>query len=141
MAMQINQEAVRYGTKSKSVYIFLELAGAPVTGVAFNTAGILASYAGEKLARVAITPVTLAAITTAWTSGGFKELDATNMPGWYRLDVPDAAFSLNADAVIISIFKSTAFHGSVRIPLAYKIESDIVGGPTVVDARTVRTNA
>lgn len=40
--------------------------------------------------------ITLSALTTvsdAYTSGGFIEIDATNMPGFYRIDWPIAIFS------------------------------------------------
>jgi hypothetical protein len=137
----LSHEPVRRGTVSKSVYVYLELSGAPVTGVAHNTAGILVSYAGEKMARVAITPADLAAITTAWTSGGFKEVDATNMPGWYRLDVPNAALALATDAVIVTVYKGAAFAGSVRIPLAARLVTDLQVGPTMADPNTARTDS
>jgi hypothetical protein len=135
-----SHEPVRRGTVSKSVYVYLSLADAPVTGVAFNTAGIIMSYAGEKMARVAITPADLASITAAWASGGFKEVDATNMPGWYRVDVPNAALALAAEAVVVSVYKSAAFYGSVRIPLAARLVTDIQSGPTMADPQTVRVN-
>lgn len=104
---------------SKSVYIkIVNTVGAPMTGLAFDTAGLLASYARTKAARVAITLVTLAAVTTAWASGGFKEVDATNMPGVYRLDVPNAALLGGVDQVEVTIWKSATFHGSLTIALS-----------------------
>ncbi len=106
------------GATSKSVYIYITAAsGLPVAGLAFDTAGLLASYAGTKLARVAITLATLAAITTAWSSGGFKEVDGTNMPGWYRLDIPNAALALSADEVVITIVKDAVCQSSLVIPI------------------------
>lgn len=112
------QEAVTRGTTSKSVFIYVQAAsGLPATGLAFDTASLLASYAGTKLARVAITLADLAAITTAWTSGGFKEVDATNMPGWYRLDVPNAALALAADEVVVTIIKDGVAAGATVIPI------------------------
>jgi hypothetical protein len=117
---------------SKSVFItIVNTLGAPMTGLAFDTAGLLASYARSKAARVAITPVTLAAITTAWTSGGFKEVDATNQPGVYRLDVPNAAFASGVDEVVVTVWKSATFHGQVRIPLSSE---------DVVNPNTTRTD-
>lgn len=75
--------------------------GTPETGVVFNTTGMDMHYQREGAASVAITEVTLAALTTAWTSGGF--LHRGN--GYYRLDVPNAAFAAGASGVLI--------HGSV----------------------------
>src|SRR5690242_855194 len=106
------------GSTSKSFFLKItDASNLPVTGLAFDTAGLLASYAGTKLARVAITLATLAAITTAWSSGGFKEVDATNMPGWYRIDVPNAALGLSADEVIVSIYKADTCYCSLVIPI------------------------
>jgi hypothetical protein len=45
----------------------------------------------------------LAAIDSAHTDGGFKEVDATNMQGWYRFDVPDDLFVTGADWVVVSL--------------------------------------
>jgi hypothetical protein len=82
------------GATSQSINVFLQdstsTTGAGKTGLVFNTSGLTAYYAFPKTASVQITLATLAAITTAYSSGGFKEVDSTNMPGWYRLDLPNA---------------------------------------------------
>ena len=120
-AYNLVSQPVTKSSTSKSFFIHIVSSlGAPQTGLLFNSAGILMSYAGSKLARVAITPADLAAITTAWASGGFKEVDATNMPGWYRIDVPDAALALTADAVVVTVWKTGTFNGSILIPLSTK---------------------
>lgn len=117
-AFPIYTQPVVNGSTSKSFFMYItDGSSLPKTGLAYDTAGLLASYAGTKLARVAITPADLAAITTAWTSGGFKEVDATNMPGWYRIDVPNAALALSADEVVVSVYKADAFHGTLVIPI------------------------
>lgn len=85
------------GATSQTVNVFIadssSTTGAGLTGLAFNTASLTAYYALPKAAAVAITLATLAAVTSAYSSGGFKEIDSTNMPGWYRFDVPDAAIA------------------------------------------------
>ena len=114
----VYMQPVVNGATSKSVYLYITAAsGLPVAGLAFDTAGLLASYAGTKLARVAITLADLAAITTAWASGGFKEVDGTNMPGWYRLDIPNAALALSADEVVVTIVKDAVCQSSLVIPI------------------------
>ena len=124
--------AVPAYSTSKSFYIrIVDTLGAPVTALAFDTAGLLASYARMGAARVAITTADLAALTTAWTSGGFKEVDATNMPGVYRIDVPNAALLGGTDYVEVTVWKSAAFHGSVTIPLSTE---------DVVNPNTTRTD-
>jgi hypothetical protein len=87
------------GATSQSVNVFIQDTrvgtGAGLTGLVFNTAGLTAyySFSGAVATATSITLNTLALITTAYTSGGFKEIDATNMPGWYRLDLPNAALA------------------------------------------------
>lgn len=85
------------GATSQTVNIFIQdsssTTGAGLTGLAYNTASLVAYYALPKAAAAAITLATLAAVTSAYSSGGFKEIDATNMPGWYRFDIPDAALA------------------------------------------------
>lgn len=85
------------GSTSQTINVFIRdsssTTGAGLTGLVFNSAGLTAYYALPKAAAVQITLATLAAITTAWSSGGLKEVDAANMPGWYRLDLPDAAIA------------------------------------------------
>lgn len=59
--------------------------------------------------RSAITMATLAAVDSAHSDGGFKEVDAVNQPGLYRFDIPDAAFSTGADWVVVTAKISGAY--------------------------------
>lgn len=86
------------GSTSQSVNIYIQnTSGAALTGLAFNTAGLICyySFTGAIATSVSLPLVTLAAVTTAWTSAGFKEIDATHMPGMYRFDIPNAAIAVN----------------------------------------------
>ena len=76
--------------------------GEPKTGLAFGDL-TSASFARQGAARVAITLKTLASASAAHDDGGFIEVDATNMPGVYRLDPQDAAFAAGVDLVTIDI--------------------------------------
>jgi hypothetical protein len=76
-----------------SVFIRNATTGAPLTGLVYNTSGLICSYAIDQNARVAVTLATLAAANSAYSSGGFREIDATNMPGMYRFDPPNAALA------------------------------------------------
>ena len=69
----------------------------PETGVEHNTAGIDLQYRREGAASTAITEAALAALTTAHTDGGIEHIGN----GYYRLDVPDAAFATGASGVLI----------------------------------------
>jgi hypothetical protein len=83
------------GKTSATVTVFIRHAttGAPLTGLVFNTASLVCSYAIDQNSRTAVTLATLAAANSAWSSGGFKEIDATNMPGMYRFDPPNASLA------------------------------------------------
>ena len=90
------------GATSVSLLLFIQdsasLVGAGKTGLAYNTASLTAYYARPRSTPVAITLATQT-VTGSYSSGGFVELDSTNMPGWYRLDVPDAALASGVDSV------------------------------------------
>jgi len=90
---------------STSESIILEVrnnSNVPQTGLAYNTAGLIARYIRPGEAAVPITLVNQT-VTGAYVSGGFKEIDATNTPGLYRFDIPDAALAVGKDQVVISL--------------------------------------
>src|SRR5690348_12818961 len=93
------------GTTSQSIPVVIQdsssTTGGGLTGLVFNTASLTAYYWREGGSPTAITLATLAAINSAYSSGGFKEADATNMPGVYRLDIPDAAIAASAKWVAV----------------------------------------
>jgi hypothetical protein len=78
------------GSTSNSVTVqIVDDSGLAVTGlVAATFPAVKYSLAGAN-ASVSVSLSDLAAITTAWTSGGVKEREG----GYYRLDLPDAAFA------------------------------------------------
>lgn len=75
--------------------------GLPKTGLVYTD--ITGSYVRAGGSRTAITMATLAAANSAYSSGGFKEVDATNQPGLYRIDWPDAMFATGVDKVVGSL--------------------------------------
>jgi hypothetical protein len=88
-------EYVYAGLTSQTIDIFLQdsssSTGQGLAGLVYNSASLVASY--RKGATGSRTAITLATQTVggAWFSGGFVEIDATNMKGVYRLDIPNAA--------------------------------------------------
>jgi hypothetical protein len=102
---------IKKGATSQSVYLIAldsaSTTGGRKTGIVFNSAGLTAYYARNQAAATAITLATLATPSTAWSSGGFVEVDATNMPGLYRLDIPDAAVASGADSVVVTVKGAT----------------------------------
>lgn len=71
--------------------------GLPVAGFLYNTAGIDLWYRRQGAAKVSITEVNLAALTTAHADGGVKYIDN----GYFRLDLPDAAVASGAASVFV----------------------------------------
>jgi len=69
--------------------------GTPETGVVFNTTGIDLWYRREGAAKTSITEATLSALTDAHSDGGFLHVG----DGYYRFDIPDAAFATGANYV------------------------------------------
>ena len=102
----MKREVVKNST-SQIFHIFIQDSsqtdGSGLTGLVFNTAGLTAYYIreGDALPAVEITLVT--ATIGTYASGGFKEVDSTNMPGIYELHIPDAAFALGSEAVVIML--------------------------------------
>lgn len=106
------KQLVQANNTSRSEYIFIQNSsvstGAGLTGLVFNSAGLTAYYAVERGAATAITLVTLASATAAYTSGGFIAVDGTNMPGLYRFDVPNALFATaGTDKVVVMLKGAT----------------------------------
>ena len=95
------------GSTSQSIELYL---GA--TGLTASTAGLSARYNRTRTASVDI-PLVARTIAQAWTSGGFAEVDSTNMPGVYRLDLPDAALAAGADDVTIVVRGASGTNGAV----------------------------
>jgi len=95
------------GSTSQSIELYL---GA--TGLTASTSGLSARYNRTRTASVSI-PLVARTIAQAWTSGGFAEVDATNMPGIYRLDVPDAALAVGADDVTVVVRGASGTNGAV----------------------------
>jgi len=95
------------GSTSQSIELYL---GA--TGLTASTSGLTARYNRTRTASVSI-PLVARTIAQAWTAGGFAEVDATNMPGVYRLDLPDAALASGADDVTVVVRGASGTNGAV----------------------------
>lgn len=95
------------GSTSQSIELYLG-----VTGLTASTSGLSARYNRTRTASVSI-PLVARTIAQAWTSGGFAEVDATNMPGVYRIDLPDAALAAGADDVTIVVRGASGTNGAV----------------------------
>ena len=115
------KQLVKAGSTSRIGYVFIQdstsTAGAGKTGLAFNTAGWKAYYVRPAGTATAITLATQT-VTGAFSSGGFVEVDATNMPGIYRIDLPDAVFAAGVDKAVVLLSGPT---GVAPLPMEYEL--------------------
>jgi len=96
---------------STSVSVILHLRAADDSGVETGkvAADCTGSYLRQGGSRTAITLADLSTVSSAYSAGGMKQLDGTNMPGDYRLDLPDAAVASGADWVRVYLKTSTGY--------------------------------
>lgn len=125
----------------QSIDIFIQDAsstvGAGLDGLVYNTSGLTCYYRrGHTGTATALTLATLATIGTAHADGGFKEIDATNAPGAYRLDLSDAIVASGVQFVTLYL------HGAanmvpcvVRLKLEMPVALADITDPFFVDAR------
>jgi hypothetical protein len=116
---------IKEGTTSKLVKIFIQDSsatdGSGLTGLVYNSAGLSAYYIPEGDASAA--SITLATATVGtYTSGGFKEVDATNMPGVYELGLPDAVIDSTSEGSSLVMLKGA----TDMAPVLLEIELDTV---------------
>lgn len=98
------KQLVQLNNTSRTEYVFIQnssvATGAGLTGLVFNSAGLTADFCVERGARTSITLVTQTP-TGAYSSGGFCAVDGTNMPGLYRIDIPNAVFATADKSVVM----------------------------------------
>ena len=101
---------IKKASTDVTVEIFIQdsssTTGAGLTGLVFNSAG-LACYYVRPLAVAAALSLVTQTVTGAHTDGGFVEIDATNMPGVYRLDLSDAIVATGKDNVSVMLEGAT----------------------------------
>ncbi len=142
---------LKKGVTSKILHIFIQDSsktdGSGLTGLTYNSSGLTAYYIREGDASP--TAITLASATVGtYTSGGFVEVDATNMPGIYEFDPPDACFASGADSVVIFLKGATNMALlPIEVQLRDNTEKDIydrIGSPVSasisVDIQTIDSN-
>lgn len=96
--------------------------GAGKTGIAYNAAGMTAYYARPGAAAVAITLATQT-VTGAHSDGGWVEVDATNLPGVYRLDLPDAVCAAGARSAVVMVKGAS---GAVPLVLEIDLGAEVI---------------
>lgn len=137
--------SIKAGATSVTVNVFIQdstsTVGAGKTGLAFNTASLIAYYMLPAANSVAITLATQT-VTGAWSSGGFVEIDSTHCPGWYRLDLPNAAIASGRYSSINLQGATGMAQCPVEIELTGWDNQDAVhGGMSALPNTAVTTNA
>lgn len=98
--------ALKKAATDVTVYLFAQdsskTTGVGLAGLAYNTASLTAYYVRPLGSAAAITLATQT-VTGAHSDGGFVEVDATNMPGVYRLDLPDAVCATGVPSVVVML--------------------------------------
>lgn len=125
---------------SKSIELYL---GA--TGLTSFSTSLSAYYSRTRAASVNI-PLVARTIDQPWISGGFAEVNATTMPGVYRLDIPNDALANGADDVTVVVRGAVGTNGAVMTIKLLSVASDILsadlGSGTnagTLNERTVRS--
>ena len=115
---------VKKGTTSKILHLFIldssKSDGSGLTGLLHNTASLTAYYIREGAASETVISLVTATVGT-YTSGGFKEVDATNMPGVYELHPPNACLAAGADSVVIFLKGATDM---ASLPLEIQLDDN-----------------
>ena len=117
------------GATNVTTYFALRLTadGTAATGLTIANIDLQSVRSGEvPVAKV--DAVALAATNTAHTDNRAIEIDATDQPGLYRVDWPDAAFAAGVREVLLSVKVATAFTEHLRV------EIDPFGAPAGASA-------
>lgn len=90
----------------KTIIVFIpdsaSTTGGGKTGITYNASGLSCYYArpGAAAAQLALATQT---VTGTHSDGGFVEIDATNLPGFYRLDLADAIIATGVDSASLML--------------------------------------
>jgi hypothetical protein len=108
-------------TSNRSEYVFVQdsasTTGGGKTGIAYNAASFTAYFVRPLGSATAITLATQT-VTGAWSSGGWVEVDATNLPGIYRFDIPNAVFATGVDHAVVMLKGAS---GMAPVSLEYQL--------------------
>jgi hypothetical protein len=125
---------LRAGSTSVRVLIFIpdttRSDGGGLTGLTNASSGLVAAYAREDDGNAGATSISIVSATLGtFTSGGFKEKDATKMPGDYELGLPDAVLAVGSRWARITL------QGAANMaPVELEIELDPIGQTFIVQS-------
>jgi len=116
---------IKEGTTSKIVTVFIQdssnTTGAGLAGLVFNSASLTGYWIAEGDATA--TAITLATMTAGtWATGGFVEVDATNLPGVYQVGLPDVVVDATSEGSVVVMLKGA----TNMAPCLMEIELDAI---------------
>jgi len=114
-----NSFTVSPNTTNRTELIYLG-----VRGLTHTTLSLSASYVRAGSIRTAIILVSQTP-NGSWISGGFCEIDSTNMPGIYRIDVPNAVFVAGAESAMLQLTGLSSSNGAVVHYNMAKVQFDL----------------
>lgn len=94
---------IKAGSTSVSISVILRNTSDNTERTGTVAVNLTASYWRQGGSRTNIPVSDLTTLTDPHSDGMWKAVDAANMPGVYRFDVPNAAFAAGADWVVISL--------------------------------------
>jgi hypothetical protein len=116
------------GSTDVTTYFALTLAADGTNATGLTITDLDLQYVRSGAVPVAkVDAVALAAADTAHTDNRAIEIDATDQPGLYRVDWPDAAFASGVREVILSVKHTTCKTEHLRVnltPSPAKLSSD-----------------
>ena len=86
----------------------------------------------NDVTTVEVTLSDLSTITDVHTDGGIIQVDATNLPGVYRLDLPDGVFAANAWSSIVML-KDSGSNDAAPVIMEFQLEPLVVNVKEVDD--------
>ena len=123
------------GSTNVTTYFALRLAADGTAATGLTITGFDLQYVRSGVAPVAKVDATaLAATDSAYAANKAIEIDATDQPGLYRVDWPDAAFVAGVREVILSVKVATAFTEHLRVEIDGEVNvvewagTDVVAG-------------
>lgn len=128
-------EIVTVGSSSNCHDVFISdsssTTGAGLPGLAFGTGSLTCYY--HKSDSATATQISLVTMTAGtFTSSGFIQIDATNMPGWYQICPPNAAYSSGRATSIQCKGAANMVPMNLRVVLTADLSTSTVGTCTNV---------
>lgn len=115
---------INAGSTNVTVYVFIQdtssVDGDGLTGLVFNSSGLTCYYVRPLAVAVELSLITQA-VTGVHDDGGFVEVDATNTPGLYRLDLSNVIVASGVVSVVVMLKGVTNM-----APVLLEIQLDLV---------------